>query len=205
MRKLFGLALVLAITFSTGAGSAFVGYCAPSGAHYNINLIGVKNTKGVDMRNNGRRIFVALSGRTNINLVEGPFKVLDANGTDGTAAFQLPNLVPDKDGMTLYSVYARALGKPGEQSAATTCFFDCQTQAEYCSIYNMFLVRSTGPSNYTDVSRYLLYVYVDYDLDGNLERFPLFSDQMEQYYWYYDNQGMKLAQMRFYEILTTVP
>jgi hypothetical protein len=205
MRKLFLLVLVLAATFSMFVFNAFAGNGAPSGTHYNLTLIGVKDNKGIDMNNNGQQIFVALNGRTDINLAEGTFKVLDANGTDGSAAFQLPNPGPDKDRTTLYSVYARAFGKPGEQSATSNCFFDYQTQAEYCTVYNMFLVRSTDKSNVTDVSRYLLYVYVDYDLDGNLEQFPLFSDQMDQYYWYYDNQGLKLAQLRFYEILTTVP
>ena len=33
---------------------------------------------------------------------------------------------------------------------------------------------------------------------------PLFGDSAYQFYWDYDNQGLKLAQLRFYEIATDV-
>ena len=90
---------------------------APSGAHYNLNIIGVPKEKTADMTNGkGHRIFVPLTGHTKIWLSEGPYEVLDANGTDGSASFQLPNPDPDNLGITEYSVYARALGKPGGTS-----------------------------------------------------------------------------------------
>src|SRR4051812_29986305 len=63
-----------------------------SGSHFNLNIIGVAKGKTGDFSDSsGRRIFVALEGKTTINLKEGAFAVIDANGTDGTAAFQLPN------------------------------------------------------------------------------------------------------------------
>jgi hypothetical protein len=175
-----------------------------SGAHYNLNIIGVPKSKSADMTNNdGRRIFVALNGKTTINLAEGPFQVLDANGTDGVAQFQLPNPDADGDGTTSYSVYARALGKPGGKSTTTTCFTDA-TGETYCSVYSMVLVREKGRTSFTNVSQELLYVYVDTDGDGKLERYSLFSDSLADYFWSYDNQGLRLAQLRFYEIATTV-
>ena len=88
--------------------------------HYNLNIIGVPKAKTADMTgDSGHRIFVPLTGKVSISLKEGDFQVLDANGTDGKASFQLPNPDPDNDGTTLYSVYARALGKPGGSSATT--------------------------------------------------------------------------------------
>jgi hypothetical protein len=33
----------------------------------------------------------------------------------------------------------------------------------------------------------------------------LFSDALQGYFWSYDNTGLKLAQLRFYEVSTTVP
>lgn len=174
-----------------------------SGAHFNLNIIGVPKSKSADMTGGeGRRIFVALEGRTTINLSQGGFQVLDANGTDGTAAFQLPNPDPDGDGTTSYSVFARALGKPGGSSSTTTCFTDAT--GTYCSVYSMVLVRSKGKSSFTNVSQELLYVYADTDGDGRLERYSLFSDPLASYFWSYDNSGLKLAQLRFYEIATTV-
>src|SRR5262245_23826633 len=63
---------------------------APSGQHYNLNIIGTTAKKmEVD---NGNVIFVPLAGKTKISLLEGDdFQVLDKNGTDGEAVFQLPN------------------------------------------------------------------------------------------------------------------
>jgi hypothetical protein len=154
---------------------------------------------------NGRRIFVPRVGSTKINLSEGDFAVIDANGTDGTAAFRLPNPDPDGDGTTTYSVFARALGKPGGTSKTTTCLTDSAGET-YCSVYSMVLTRGTGQSSFTNVSRDLLYVYADLDGDGTLDRTSLFSDALASYYWQYDNNGLVLAQLRFYEqIKTTVP
>jgi hypothetical protein len=37
-------------------------------------------------------------------------------------------------------------------------------------------------------------------------RLPLFAEELEGYFWEYDNNGLKLLQLRFYEgIFTTVP
>ncbi|MGD2136624.1 MAG: hypothetical protein PVF08_00095 [Gammaproteobacteria bacterium] len=177
-----------------------------SGPHYNLNIIGVPKNKTADMDgNNGHRIFVKLVGKTKIMLGEGDdYQVVDANGTDGTAAFQLPNPDPDNDGVTLYSVYARALGKPGGSSETTTCATDPVTGENICSTESLLLIRSTGPSKFKNVSKELLYIYADLDGDGTVERYPLFDDALEGYYWDYDNNGLKLVQLRFYEIPTNV-
>lgn len=178
---------------------------APSGAHFNLNLIGVPKSKSADMSgNNGHRIFVALTGKSKIMLSEGPFAVLDANGTDGSASFQLPSPDPENDGVTEYSVFTRALGKPGGSSTMTTCATDPVSGDEFCSIYSTVSVRTKGKSTFTNVSRELLYAFVDLDGDGSVERYPLFDDGLIDYYWDYDNAGLKLLQMRFYAIPTDV-
>ena len=84
----------------------------------------------------------------------------------------------------------------------TTCAYDDGT--EYCSNMSMVLVRDKGKSSFSNVSKELLYVYVDLDGDGLIERYPLFSDSLQDYFWSYDNQGLKLAQLRFYEIPTSI-
>lgn len=176
-----------------------------SGAHFSLNLIGVPKSKTADMTgNSGHRIFVPLEGRTQILLSQGDFQVLDANGTDGSAAFRLPNPDPDNDGVTSYSVFARALGKPGGSSKTTTCATDPVSGELFCSIYSMVLVREKGKSSFTNVSRELLYVFADLDGDGTVERTPLFGDGLVDFFWEYDNSGLKLAQLRFYEIPTNV-
>jgi hypothetical protein len=185
---------------------ASAGNGAPSGAHYNLNLIGVSKDKSAPMDgNNGHRIFVKLYGNSKIWLAEGDsFAVLDANATDSDGgAFQLPNPDPDNDGITEYSVFARALGKPGGSSTTTTCAYDADG-TEWCSFESMVLVRDKGKSSFRNVSKELLYIYVDLDGDGNVERYPLFDEALEDYFWNYDNNGLKLAQLRFYEIPTDV-
>lgn len=177
---------------------------APSGAHYNLNLIGVSNPK-TSTTSGGNVIFVALNGNTKIELSEGSFAVLDANGTDGTASFQLPNPDPTNSGTTTYSVWARALGKPGGSSSTTTCATDPTTGEVYCSVYSSVLTRTKGGSTFTDVSKDLLYVYADLNGDGKLERYPLFDTALQDYFWSYQNNGLRLAQLRFYAVSSTVP
>ncbi len=188
------------------SASTLTGNGAPSGAHYNLNLIGVANPKTADMTGSNRHtIFVPLSGSTKINLSEGDFAVLDGNGTDGTAAFQLPNPDPTNSGTTTYSVWVRALGKPGGKASMQTCATDVATGELYCSVYTTVLTRKKGKSQFTDVSRDLLYIYADLNGDGKTERYPLFSDAMQDYFWQYSNQNLKQAQLRFYAVPSTVP
>ena len=176
---------------------------APSGAHYDLNIIGVAKDKSPNMTGgDGHRIFVPLTGSSKINLSEGDFAVLDANGTDGAAAFQLPNPDPDGDGVTSYSVFARALGRPGGSSITTACATDPVTGDTVCSDQAMVLVRDKGGSKFTNVSKSLLYVIADIDGDGTVEKVPLFSDTLQDYFWSYDNTGLKLAQIRFYQVAT---
>ena len=183
---------------------ALAGNGSLSGAHYNLNIIGVPKGKTADMTGNmGHRIFVPETGSTKVLLQEGDFQVLDANGTDGTARFQLPSPDPDGDGLTIYSVYARALGKPGGGSTTTTCATDSGGET-YCSVESMVLVRSSGKSTFSNVSKQLLYIYADIDGDGVIDRVPLFDGALDEYYWQYDNAGLRLAQLRFYEVVTDV-
>jgi hypothetical protein len=208
---------------------AQTGNGAPSGAHYTLNIIGVPKEKspGFD-GGNGHRIFVGLgrngTANTRINLGPGDFAVIDANGTDGTAAFQLPNPDPDGDGTTLYSVYVRALGKPGGTGTLQSCYEDAQ--GTWCAVdfdggvEPISLARTKGGApKFTNVSKDLLYVDhclawdagldtvlgTDDDVCTDVEQIGLFSNDLLSYYWSYDNQGLKLVQLRFYEVPTVTP
>lgn len=192
---------------------------APSGPHYNLNIIGVQNEKDMDVANtNGHVIFVPLQGTMKILLSEGEYAVLDKNGTDGTAAFQLPNPDPDGDGTTVYSVWARALGKPGGSATMTTGAETEDGEIVY-SMISLEVERGHGKQTFTNVSKELLYIYLEYDIlvdpDGipssddeytiKAGRYPLFADELMNFFWEYDNNHLKLLQLRFYEIPTTVP
>ncbi|UJR78281.1 Hypothetical protein I5071_3080 [Sandaracinus amylolyticus] len=183
----------------TGNGS-------PSGgSEFTLNVIGVPRDKSPNLTGgDGRRIFIDLFGESRILLSEGDFAVLDANGTDGQASFQLPSPDADGDGVTEYSVFARALGTPGGSARITTCGTEVTTETEICSEENIVLVRSTGRSRFANVSRELLFVFADLDGDGVVERIPLFDDRLEGFLWQIDNQGLRLAQLRFVEVPTDV-
>ena len=210
MKKIIAVALAVVTVLTFGSTVALAakdvtGNGCPSGPHYNLNIIGVPKQKNADMTgNNGHRIFVPLTGKASISLKEGDFQVLDANGTDGKASFQLPNPDPDNDGVTLYSVYARALGKPGGSSKTTPYVTDADGTTWY-STDSMILIRGTGKSKFANVTKELLYIWADLDGDGDLDRLPLFGDAAYQYFWEYNNNGLKLAQLRFYEVSTIVP
>lgn len=190
---------------------------APTGSHYNLNFIGVPQNKTANMTgSNGHVIFVALSGNTKILLCQSgtgtdcanvsDFQVLDANGTDGTASFALPNPDPTNSGTSLYSAYVRALGAPGGHATNTTCGVDPLIPTEpICSVDTLRLNRTKGQQTFVNVTKQLLYVYADVNGDGTIDRVPLFDTRLQDYFWSYDNTGLKLAQFRFYPMPTTVP
>jgi hypothetical protein len=191
-----------------GESSLATGNGAPSGAHFNLNIIGVPKDKSPSFSgDNGGRIFVDLVGSTKIDLTEGSYQVLDANGTDGRAQFQLPN--PDNGtGQLAYSVWVRAGGKPGGSASMATCFTELSTASTWCNAgeLTVSLNRVAGGQKFVDVSKQLLQVCADADADPlvtTLQLVPLFSDLGTDYFWQYDNSGLRLAQMRFYPKSTT--
>jgi len=211
------------------AAAATTGNGAPSGSHYNLNIIGVPKDKTANMNNNdGHRIFVQLNGgsaagditgknfsdisRVNtILLAPAPagssFQVLDANATDKNGAvFQLP---PDVS--TTWTVWARALGKPGGKADMTTCatvtvidpVTGATTQEVVCSLATLKLER-TKNAKFQNVTSYLLTLSLsaaDATLAGcTSTTVGLFDPCLQNYFWNYDNQGLKLLQLRFYPV-----
>jgi len=201
------LALVAAVL---GAGALTVGVLvatagtagngAPSGPHYNLNIHGVNGGQGYNggTKNN---IFVPLQGNCKINLTEGsPFQVLQNDCINNPPAeFQLPDPC---GGVTscqnfVYSVYARAIAGKGTASMFS-CFTDKTTNETFCATGLMVInFDKVSPSKFTNVSTALLNVC---DLTGHKQ--PLFADSNKDYFWQYDNQGLRLAQLRFYPIPT---
>ncbi len=208
--------MLFASVFPAGAGTATTGNGAPSGAHYNLNIIGVPKTKTADMTgNDGHRIFVPLESSTKIYLSEGPFQVLDANGTDGKAGFQLPmpaecfsstnpltgDVTTPTSCTVRYTVWIRALGKPNGKMSMYTCAEDPDLAGGYiCSDPSWWveITRTKGKSTFTNVSKNLLFLSADVDADGVVEHVQIFDALFDTYYWQYDNAGLKLAQLRFY-------
>jgi hypothetical protein len=111
-----------------------------------------------------------------------------------------------------YQVWARALGKPGGSAVSTTC---ATVQGELqCSLENMVLTRTTGKSIFTDVTDATTSLVIGYCqgtvsvvdnvsyCDGNVTwtRIALFAGNTQDWFWNFDNNGLRLAQLRFYEV-----
>src|SRR5436305_12051040 len=191
---------------TTAAARSITGNGAPSGPHYNLNIHGVLKGGSSSIGSNGHDIFVPLQGQCKIALSPGDFQVLDPNCLDGSAGFQLPNPVGSTTSTsvtTIYSVWARALAKPGGSSSTTTCAYDL-TGILICSTsqYVMVQTRKNGQSVFTNFTGDLL--FVSQCIDNKLIRTPLFDSSLQDYFWQYDNTGLKLLQLRFYQVPTTV-
>jgi hypothetical protein len=199
-----------ASTPAPGFAAVTTGNGAPSGEHYNLNIIGVKEPKSEDMDAAGGNVIFMLLGSKNTPvrgkiLLEqsaqaGVFAVLDKNGTDGEASFSLP--APGG-----YSVWARALAKPGGESTMTTCATDITgevVEGDICSTQNEVFVRGTGRSSFRNVTPALTTITLDAVQDAaaieacGATTVSLFDGCLEGYFWQYDNRGLKLLQLRFY-------
>jgi hypothetical protein len=258
MKKPFAFALVSALTIILGTGAVFAGTgnAMPSGAHYNLNLLGKNKCPGDDLVGSNRHmimvllryedldangkvgdvaagpdgipgtaddlteLFVNLDKRNKIFLVEGEFQVLDGNACNNNGAtFQLPgNSGPGADGVlgtaddvlygAVYEVYVRELGKPGGTGDLRTCAVAAGADGiegtaddeVVCSTENVLLVRNTGKPITRNVTQELTSLLIDIDGDGNLERISLFDDDLSNYFWDYDNNGLRLVQLRFYPV-----
>ena len=221
----------------TTASVATTGNGAPSGAHYNLNVIGVPKDKTATMTTgDGHRIFVQLWGGEDavslngklsnqllkvnkISLQPAPagesFQVLDANATDANGAlFQLP-----ADVSATWTVWGRALGTPGGKANMTTCattagldgILGTADDEVICSMGTLSLDRTKGKQTFTNVSGDLLFMTITVDPTTNASlatclgvtststvTVSLFNGCLQNYFWNYDNQGLRLLQLRFY-------
>ena len=212
MKRILFVVAALALAFSALPALGATGNGAPSGPHYNLNIIGTGD-KSADMTgNNGHRIFVPLYGRSAIYLFESPeqgyYAVLDANGTDGPSSCCRTPIMRTMASRSTRSM--PALGKPGGNATMQTCATDPTTGEEVCSMdldgtdILVNLSRTNGKQSFDNVSRELLYIYADLDGDGTLERYPLFDDRLEDFFWEYGNNGLRIAQLHFYQVSTDV-
>jgi hypothetical protein len=186
------------------ASQTSTGNGAPSGPNFNLNIHGVAKGQGFN-GNNKNDIFVPLSGTCKIDLVRAPlygtFSVLNPDCVNNPpAAFELPDPCVDATGATTcpgafsYSVWARALS-PRSQALMTTCYTDT-LGATYCNTDLTVTLKKS--QQFTNVSTNLLQVC----LSSTGKQAAIFSDPLLSYFWNYDNQGLRLAQFRFYPIPT---
>jgi hypothetical protein len=154
----------------------------------------------------------------------GDFGVIDANATDGDGAiFGLPDPCADDSSLTpcspTYRIWARAIAGNG-YAIMTTCAdetgagFD-GTDDVWCGSNGITLSKQTA-FKAIEVTDNLLHMSitltgaddglencingttgVDYPAGGQYNVY-LFDRCFENYFWNYDNHGLKLLQLRFY-------
>jgi len=177
-----------------------------NGPHYNLNLIGKKEgwSGGGSYDNPNRHtIFVPEDTKDfhfNIGTEQDPewldgitiwmtrgteFAVLDGNGCDGVARFQL--------GPGKYKVYIVAKAKPGGDTDITSWIYDPDTT----ELYNQVGTLNVGEhsKNWKDATG--LFYYKGVWVFDYLESFASGVPD-DAYFWQYDNNGNKLVKVRFY-------
>jgi hypothetical protein len=70
------------------------------------------------------------------------------------------------------------------------------------SLENVSITRNKGKAVFSDKTLELTTIYADITDDGvyNPVRYNLFDNALYNYFWNYDNNGLKLLQLRFYMV-----
>jgi hypothetical protein len=212
------LVLTFALAVGTAAALAQTGNGAPSGPHYNLNILGKEQCPTDPMTgDNGHVIFVLLNGgdvatnltgklASNISKVnkiylqpspdDSTFAVLDGNACDGNGAlFELPNPTNGS-----YTIWARALATPGGNATMTTCATDPTTGELVCSTENVLLTRTKGKQMFCNVTTQLTTITFINPTTGLPVTVSIFDPALIDYFWNYQNNGLRLAQLRFYPV-----
>ncbi|MGB6680615.1 MAG: hypothetical protein WBF08_04740, partial [Candidatus Bathyarchaeia archaeon] len=66
------------------------------------------------------------------------------------------------------------------------------------SLENVTLTRNKGQSKFSDKTLELTTIFIDFDGDDAAEHYYIFDNELWQYFWDYDNNGLKLLQIRIY-------
>ena len=207
-----GLFLSSVVLAGNGVGNNDKNGFQVNGKHYNLNIIG--KDKHADVGDSsGHTMFVRENGKTRIYMTQndsGVFDVVDRNGLDGRAEF---NIAPG-----YYNIYARALGKPGGKVKidAYGNFTDAQEGSKLILLGYVNINRTKGKPQSVNINELF---YVDVTLctvfnatSGTCEEWVTYEDywvfdidELIEYYWEYNNDGLKLLQVRFYECTLVTP
>jgi hypothetical protein len=171
-----------------------------NGAHYTLNILGKKNVGG-DFDNPDRHtMFVPLDGDANITMTQGDeFAVLDGNGMDGDAIFQIPSGEAKN-----FKVYVVSLGKPGngvDIDYPDGWIYNNDTGLWYVEIATVHVVGHSKKPVWTDATEwfYMEYEWADGGMiwEGYMWNVPTELFDETGYWW--DMQGCdQHLQVRFY-------
>jgi hypothetical protein len=203
------LAVLAAVVLSS---VAFGGLLPQNGKHYNLNIIGAPKDKNAEFDNPDRHtIMVDRTGHTNIYMTQGTdFAVIDGDGTDGTARFQL--------GAGRYEVYACVTGKPNKSVVISPeATFDDQLGEEVFYLDTITLSHNKpdgkpgGKPQWERVTGMFLVTVTIWNDDGDGVVEPgetvtynnewVFDiPELIDYWWNYDSNGARITKVRFYKV-----
>ncbi len=131
MKKILITSLIAIMVLETGMVFA-KGNGAPSGQHYNLNIIGVPNPKNVNFDGgNGARIFVLRTGITSFYVQGGDaYEVLDRDGTDGKVGTGIddPGIIfpydPCDTPTWQVDIWVRLVGPQGSEVKWSSYYYD---------------------------------------------------------------------------------
>lgn len=221
-----GAAVILAVAVAPIPGFALTGNGAPSGAHYDLNIIGVTNPKNSTMTGSDRHtIFVPLNTAANdpvpgadIFLTQGPFTVCDGNAFDAAydcsgnkisnqgAVFQLPcnTNIATATGTTLVpcstgdtATYSVWARSVGTPGGSAT-LTTCATDLTTNTV-----VCSVAANVAVVIRKNGKPVFSEVtnqltSLVTSTQTVALFGAGFQGFFWDYDNNGNKVLQLRFY-------
>ncbi len=178
----------------------------PSGNHYSLNLVGVPDDKYdnfYDDEKSEESIYVGLGGNSKVMVrkttQDEGFGIINANGLEDRALFQLPT-----SSETEYQLFVRPLGIPRAESQPHDV--DPSTNEDIASMGASILVRKDGADRDADIASKLSTVNVAAeDLNGDdvideldIATYKIFDEVLEGYLWEYNDEGLKVSQLRFY-------
>jgi len=235
MRKAIALnvvILVIAMVLTSGiafAGKAVTGNLAPSGPHFNINIIGhPKDYKGSGEYSGGHSIMIPLK---NVGS-RGELTCLDENGVvviddkgqttnleptgariyfEGSDHFEILDrdatdgdgarvLVPVVGDVMQFDIYMRVLGKPNTCMNINAYAYDADLTTWYLT-GTVWVTRKSGKSTFVRVNQ-LFTICVSWDqiTQTCLGGYrSVFDTAFEEYFWGILNDGTRLVQLRLYQ------
>jgi hypothetical protein len=181
-----GMVSMLAVASQDETGNG-----APSGSHYNLNIIGLPKGVGYDKDlndnfdgGNGSRIFISRSGTTQIYVYGGTaYDVKDHDGTDGTVGtgFGEENaglILPYADGQYQCDIYARIMGPQGSSVKITGQYYYA---GDYYPIGSFTLNKNGGGTKFV------------------LHNAELLNDDYQDILWTLDEKTkFRICQLRIY-------
>ena len=222
-----GAAATLAVVVAPIPGFALTGNGAPSGAHYDLNIIGVTNAKNVPLTGSDRHtIFVPLNTAANdpvpaadIFLTQGPFTVCDGNAFDaaydcnGTqiakqgAVFQLPcnTNIATATGTTLVpcpstgdtATYSVWARAVGTPGGSGT-LSTCATDLSTNTLVCSVAGNVAVTTRKNGKPEFSNVTNQLTSIVTSTQTVALFGAGFQGFFWDYDNNGNKVLQLRFY-------